>query len=90
MLYVQNSEHNFYKSLRCAVLPIPNIIQHRVHVCLEQEDGPGELLLLHGVALQVHYTTHRALAAAALDLDQVDAQRQRAEEGVPVPGHSQN
>ena len=38
----------------------------------------------------VECATHRALAAAALDLDQVDAQRQRAEEGVPIPCYSQN
>ena len=79
LVYVQKGEHNS-----------PRRLLHRVHVCLEREDGPGELLLLHGVALQVHLTTHGALAAAALDLDQVDAQRQRAEEGVPVPCHSQN
>ena len=37
---------------------IPNTIQHRVHVCLEQEDGPGELLLLHGVALKCATLLH--------------------------------
>ena len=54
-------------------LSIPNTIQHRVHVCLEQEDGPGELLLLHGVALKCASCYTPALAAAVLDLDQVDA-----------------